>query len=72
MPNYFHLPALRPATLGQLGRHEEAGKAVRDLMALRPDFATAARQEYAKWYGPELIEQLIDGLRKAGLEVADS
>ena len=69
MPSYFHTHALRAAALGQLGRREDAQKALQDLLALRPDFADAARQEYAKWYSPELVEQLIDGLRKAGLEI---
>ncbi len=69
MPNYYHVPALCAAALGQLDRPEEAQKAVRDLLALRPDFAATARQEYAKWYNPELIEQIIDGLRKAGLQI---
>lgn len=70
MPSYFHTHALRAAALGQMGRQEEARKAVQDLLALRPDFAAAARREYAKWYDSELIEQLVDGLRKAGLEIA--
>ena len=65
MPGYFHTHALRAAALGQLGRREEARKAVQDLLALRPDFAAAARQEYAKWYDSELIEQLIDGLAQS-------
>jgi TolB-like protein/cytochrome c-type biogenesis protein CcmH/NrfG len=71
MPRYFHTHAMRAAALGQLGRREDALKAVKDLLALRPDFAAAARQEYAKWYDSELIEQLIDGLRKAGLEIPE-
>jgi TolB-like protein/tetratricopeptide (TPR) repeat protein len=71
MPNYFHVPALRAAALGQLGRREEAREAVRDLLALRPDFAAAARHEYAKWYNSELVEHVVDGLRKAGLEIVD-
>jgi TolB-like protein len=71
MPNYFHIPALRAAALGQMGRLEEAQKAVWHLLALRPDFAAAARQEYAKFYNPELIEHIIDGLRKAGLEIGN-
>ena len=71
MPGYFHTHALRAAALGQLGRREEARKAVQDLLALRPDFAAAARREYAKWYDSELIDQLIDGLRKAGLEIPE-
>jgi tetratricopeptide (TPR) repeat protein len=69
MPGYFHTHALLAACLGQLGRREEARKAIQDLLALRPDFAAAARQEYAKWFDAEQIEGLIDGLRKAGLEV---
>ena len=68
---YFHAQAARAATLGKLGRREEAQKALQDLLALRPDFAAVARQEYAKWYDAEHIEQLIDGLRKAGLEISD-
>ena len=71
MPNYYHVPALRAAALGQLGRGEEAREALQHLLSLRPDFAAAARQEYAKWYPPELIEQILDGLRKAGLEIPD-
>ena len=71
MPNYYHTHAMRAAALGQLGRQEEAWKAVQDLLALRPDFATAARQEYAKWYETEVGEHLIDGLRKAGLDIPD-
>jgi TolB-like protein/Tfp pilus assembly protein PilF len=72
MPNYFHVPALQAAALAQLGRHEEARKAVQDLLALRPDFATAARQEYSKWYDEEHVEQVLDGLRKAGLEIPEA
>jgi TolB-like protein/Tfp pilus assembly protein PilF len=71
MPSYFHTHAMRAAALGQLGRREDARKALQDLLALRPDFAAAARREYAKWYDSELIEQLIEGLRKAGLEIPD-
>jgi TolB-like protein/Flp pilus assembly protein TadD len=71
MPNYFHTHAMRAAALGQLGRQEDAHQALQDLLALRPDFAATARNEYAKWYSPELVEPLIDGLRKAGLEIPD-
>ncbi|HET9261564.1 MAG TPA: hypothetical protein VFO14_00845 [Vicinamibacterales bacterium] len=42
---------------------------LRDLLALRPDFAEIARDQFAKWYLPDLVEQLIDGLRKAGLDI---
>ncbi len=71
MPDYFYAPAARAAALGQLGRRDAAQKELRELLALRPDFATEARREYAKWYDPELVERMLDGLRKAGLEIAD-
>ena len=69
LPGYFHTQAARAATLGQLGQREEAQKAVQHLLALRPDFASVARQEYSKWYDAQHVEQIIDGLRKAGLEI---
>ncbi len=71
-PGYFHMPAAKAAALGQLGRREEAQKAVQDLLALRPDFAAAARLEYGKFFDAELVEHAIDGLRKAGLEIPDA
>lgn len=71
MPDYFYLVAARAAALGQLGRREEAQEALQQLLTRRPDFASVARQEYAKWYEPEMIEHIIDGLRKAGLEIPD-
>ena len=61
--------ALFAALYGQLGDREEAAKALRELLALRPDFAEIARDQFGKWYLPDLVEQLIDGLRKAGLDV---
>jgi len=69
MSGYYHVPALRAAALGQLGRRDEASKAVQELLTLRPDFAGAARREYSKWYDADLVEHLIEGLRKAGMEI---
>jgi TolB-like protein/Tfp pilus assembly protein PilF len=69
MPNYFYVHAARAAVLGQLGQREAAAKELRELLALRPDFATAARSEFAKWYGAEWLEKMLEGLRKAGLDV---
>jgi len=71
MPNYFHVPAIQAAALGQLGRREEAQKALERVFALRPDFAEMVRHEYAKWFDSEQIEQVVDGLRKAGLEIEE-
>ncbi len=69
LPGYFHGPSARAAAFGQLGRMEDAQKTLRELLALRPDFASQARYEYAKWFQPEQVEHLVDGLRKAGLPV---
>jgi len=71
MPGFFYAHASRAAALGQLGQREAGRKAVRDLLSLRPDFGATARLEYGKWFEPEQVEHLVDGLRKAGLEIAD-
>jgi TolB-like protein/tRNA A-37 threonylcarbamoyl transferase component Bud32/cytochrome c-type biogenesis protein CcmH/NrfG len=57
------------AAHGQLGEREAAQAAVRELLALMPNFAATARQECEKWWEPQLVEHLLDGLRKAGLEI---
>jgi hypothetical protein len=72
MPSYFHVPAIKAAALGQLGRRDEAEKTLQVVLALRSDFAAAARQEYARWRDSELVEHMIDGLGKAGLETPQS
>jgi len=69
MPGNFFGTSLSVALYGQIGDRDEAAKALRDLLTLRPDFAEIARDQYAKWYRPDLVEQLIDGLRKGGLHI---
>jgi TolB-like protein len=69
MPGFWRTHLALAAVYGQLGEREAARNAVRELLAIRPDFAAVARVELAKWWDPELIEHLIDGLRKAGLEI---
>ncbi len=70
MPGFWRTHFALAAAYGQLGEHEAARKALRELLAIRPDFAAVAREELGKWWDPELIEHLIDGLRKAGMQVA--
>jgi TolB-like protein/Tfp pilus assembly protein PilF len=71
LPGHWGMHTGIAAAAGQLGEHETASKAVRDLLKLRPDFCTTIRNTLEKWFDPELREHLIDGLRKAGLEIAD-
>jgi TolB-like protein/predicted Ser/Thr protein kinase len=70
MPGFWRTNLALAMAYGQLGEREAAGNAVRELLALRPDFPVVAREELGKFWDPELVKHLIDGLRKAGLEIA--
>jgi TolB-like protein/pimeloyl-ACP methyl ester carboxylesterase/predicted Ser/Thr protein kinase len=70
LPGHWGMHAGIAAVAGQLGDYETAGKAVRDLLKLRPDYGATVHNSLAKWFDPELCEQLLDGLRKAGLRIA--
>jgi TolB-like protein/cytochrome c-type biogenesis protein CcmH/NrfG len=72
MPENFQDPAARAAVFGQLGELELADKAVQELLALEPHFASMARTFYSKWLGPELVERHVDGWRRAGLKIDDA
>jgi TolB-like protein len=70
MPGFWRTNLALATAYGQLGEQAAADIAVRELLALRPDFPAVAREELGKWWDKELIEHLLEGLRKAGLEVA--
>ena len=70
LPGHYGAHMMLAAAFGQLGERDAAGKALQDLLKLRPDIAAKVRKHYEKWFAPEYAEQLIDGLRKAGLEIA--
>jgi len=69
-PDVFWTNILLAAAHGCLGELTAARNALRDLLAQKEDFAQSARSLLSKWLDPELVEHLIDGLRKAGLEIA--
>ncbi len=69
LPGHWPFLAFTAAACGQLGKADAARKAVRDLLKLRPDFAASVRADIEKWWEPEYVERLIDGWRKAGLDV---
>ena len=71
MPGYYWPHAMLAISYGQLGEKERARAALRELHALIPDFGAIAREEFDKWYDAELTEHLLDGLRKAGLEIPE-
>jgi TolB-like protein len=70
MPGFWRTQLALAAVHAQLGEKEAARNAVRQLLLIRPDFPSVAREELAKWWDAELVEHLIEGLGKAGLQVA--
>jgi TolB-like protein/tetratricopeptide (TPR) repeat protein len=69
LPGHWFMHAAIAAACGQLGEGAAAGKALQDLLRVRPDFAATVRKDIDKWWEPEYVERLIDGWRKAGLEI---
>ena len=69
MPGFWRDSLALAAIYGQLGELEPARSKVQELLAARPEFATTAREECAKWWETEMVEHLLEGLRKAGLEI---
>jgi hypothetical protein len=73
MADFYWVPLMRATTLGQLGRTEEAKAALADALALQPDLRAKIREYVRPWFpDSELVERILDGLRKAGLEVPPS
>jgi len=71
MTDNWGLHALIAAAYGQLGEHEEAAKALRELLKLRPDISATIQRETEKWFDPVYGQRLLEGLRKAGLEIVE-
>jgi TolB-like protein len=69
MPGFWRASFAQAAIYAELGEVELGRKAIRALLEARPDFASSAREECAKWWQRELIEKLLESVRKAGLEV---
>ncbi len=69
LPDFFATHAAMAAAYGQLGEGEAAGKALRELLKVTPDYALTVSDELAKWFDPDLAQHVLDGLRKAGLEI---
>src|SRR5438552_3792890 len=72
MPRFYATHLVTAAAYGQLGEHDAAGKALRELLVLWPDFGVSAREEMGKWFDPDLAEHMLDGLRKAGLSIPEN
>jgi adenylate cyclase len=69
-PTLFWEPLLKASVMGLLGKIDEGRQAVGDLLKLKADFSKRGRnliQYYIKF--DEIVEQIITGLRKCGLEI---
>src|ERR1700690_2759105 len=71
MPGFWRTHCALAAAYGQLGELEPARAALRELLAIRPNFAETPRAELEKWHDPDLIDHVLEGLRKAGLAIAE-
>ena len=69
MPGFWRTQFVLATCNGQLGEVEAARNAVQELLRIRPDFLVVWREELCKWWEADLVEHLVDGLRKAGLKI---
>ena len=70
LPGNYIIQAALTATYGMLGDQQKAEEALAHLLDIRPDFPEDPRAPYrTRAMQPELIEALMNGLRKAGLDV---
>ena len=70
-PGWYQMHAGLAASYGQLGRRQEAQVAAKKLLERKPDFLADPRQFYrTRNLSNELGEPLMDGLRKAGLDIS--
>ncbi|MEJ2189349.1 MAG: hypothetical protein P8Y93_07985 [Acidobacteriota bacterium] len=65
----FWLPVVRASILGNLGRLDEARTHLHQVREQKPDFASRARELFRRSLKVDsIIDDLIDGLRAAGLQ----
>jgi len=71
MPGLFWQPLTIASICGLLGRSAEALAAVQDLRKLDPDFEQHVREYIEVWhYSSGLMDRILEGLSKAGVEIA--
>ncbi len=59
------------AAAGQLGERAVADKSLRELLTLQPEIGARIRAEASKWFLPDMVEHLMEGWRKGGLNIPD-
>ncbi len=70
--DYYNIDAMIVACHGQLGEQEAATKTLRELLASNPEFPARVRDLFlARGLPTLLVEHVLEGLRKAGMEFPD-
>ncbi len=73
MPGYYPNHVVLAAIYGQLGREKDARAALENLLELFPRYGGRAREELGKWFRTgDMLEHVLDGLRKAGLAIPEA
>jgi TolB-like protein/class 3 adenylate cyclase len=68
LPGLYRVYFFRAAALGQLGRKEEAQREIARMLELSPDLSDDPRIHFGRYnYPDEIVDHLLEGLRKAGL-----
>jgi len=71
LPGFFPTYEVLAAAYGQVGERDAASQSLGEMLKLVPNFGKIARALKSMWFAPEMVEHVLDGLRKAGLEIAD-
>ena len=72
MQGSWYMHAFLAAGYGQLGQQEKARAAAKSLLSLYPEFPVQARDQFNKRLtSNELVDRLITGFRKAGLDIPE-
>jgi tetratricopeptide (TPR) repeat protein len=71
-PNSDTAHVLLAACLGQLGRSEDAQAEWREALRINPEYSLEHRRKALPYKNSEDFERVVDGLRKAGVDVVDS
>jgi tetratricopeptide (TPR) repeat protein len=70
-PNFFWRDLMLTASLGQLGRLEDAAASAAELLRSKPQFAYRGRRLIAYYIKSDAVrDTIVEGLHKAGIEVA--
>jgi serine/threonine protein kinase len=72
MPGFWRSQFALAIAYAQLGESGPARAALHELLKIRPSFAVSARAELEKWHDAAMVNHILEGLRKAGLQIDDA